>query len=206
MSKTSREILLNIAIGEFASFGYAKASIRSICQLANINVSSISYYFGGKDKLYEAVIKESVNKINDYLNPVISKYNNAKEIFPNKDVALNILKEMIKYFVEAICVPKFPEDIIRIYLNEYANPTKFFTLFEQNINNFYIPIISDLLIQANDNNISDKEAAVYVFILFSQIFNLSVRKNAVLKLIDENNYSAQNIEMFIKIISSSVLI
>ena len=206
MSKTSREILLNIAIGEFASFGYAKASIRSICQIANINVSSVSYYFGGKDKLYEAVIKESINKINDYLNPVISKYSDAKEMFPNKDVALSILKEVIKYFVEAICVPKFPENIVKIYLNEYASPTKFFTLFEQNINNFYIPIISDLLVQANDNNISDKEAAVYVFILFSQIFNLSVRKNAVLKLIDENNYSAQNIEMFIKIISSSVLI
>ena len=119
-------------------------------------------------------------------------------MFPNKDVALSILKEVIKYFVEAICVPKFPENIVKIYLNEYASPTKFFTLFE--------PIISDLLVQANDNNISDKEAAVYVFILFSQIFNLSVRKNAVLKLIDENNYSSQNIEMFIKIISSSVLI
>ena len=205
MSKTSKEILLSIAFDEFASFGYEKSSIRNICYTANVNVSSISYYFNNKDGLYSEVIKESINKINEYLNPVLQEYKQKSDSVLDKKQAFEILNKIIRCFLEGICVPKFPENIVKIYLQEYTNPTRFFLLFEENLNKIYIPVISKLLIETNDRKISDKEAAIYVFILFSQIFNLSVRKNSVLKLINEKSYTDKDIEMFVKIISSSVL-
>lgn len=206
MSKTSKEILLNLAIDEFANFGYAKSSIRNICLAANINVSSISYYFSNKDGLYQEVIKFAIDKINEYLKDVLNEYRNAKNINLNKKSAIKILEKIIRCFIEGICIPKFPENIVKIYLYEYTNPTDFFYLFEDNLNKIYIPVISDLLITVNDAKISESEVKIYVFTLFSQIFNLSVRKNSVLKLINETTYSAQNIELFIKIILSSVLL
>ena len=123
-----------------------------------------------------------------------------------KEKKSKILEKIIRCFIEGICIPKFPENIVKIYLYEYTNPTDFFYLFEDNLNKIYIPVISDLLITVNDAKISGSEVKIYVFILFSQIFNLSVRKNSVLKLINETTYSEQNIKLFIKIILSSVLL
>lgn len=51
----ARERLLLAALRLFAEQGYAKTSIRQIGLAANVNVASVSYYFGNKAGLYRAV-------------------------------------------------------------------------------------------------------------------------------------------------------
>ena len=51
----ARERLLLAALRLFAEQGYAKTSIRQIGMAANVNVASVSYYFGNKAGLYRAV-------------------------------------------------------------------------------------------------------------------------------------------------------
>ena len=57
--------IINIAEKLFAKQGFAGTSVRDISQEAEMNVSMISYYFGSKDKLIEAVrrIKEALAKL-----------------------------------------------------------------------------------------------------------------------------------------------
>ncbi|PWJ59062.1 AcrR family transcriptional regulator [Dyadobacter jejuensis] len=47
--------IIEVAEGLFAKKGFAGTSIRDIAQEADINVSMISYYFGSKEKLIEAL-------------------------------------------------------------------------------------------------------------------------------------------------------
>jgi AcrR family transcriptional regulator len=49
--------ILRIAEKLFAKKGFSATSIRDISHEANINISMISYYFGSKDKLIEAVFE-----------------------------------------------------------------------------------------------------------------------------------------------------
>lgn len=64
--------IIEVAERLFASKGFAGTSVRDIAQEANINVSMISYYFGSKEKLVEAVFsirsEESRNRIESILN------------------------------------------------------------------------------------------------------------------------------------------
>jgi AcrR family transcriptional regulator len=53
----TRQRVLDAAGEVFAEQGYRAATVRSICERAGANVAAINYYFGDKDRLYEAVVR-----------------------------------------------------------------------------------------------------------------------------------------------------
>ncbi|KAA9340182.1 TetR/AcrR family transcriptional regulator [Adhaeribacter soli] len=53
-----REHILEIAEGLFAEYGYEGASTRMLAKEAGVNVAMISYYFGSKEKLFEALVEK----------------------------------------------------------------------------------------------------------------------------------------------------
>lgn len=56
VSETS-DSLLEAASTLFAKRGYEGASVRAICEAAGTNVNAVSYHFGGKKALYNAVLQ-----------------------------------------------------------------------------------------------------------------------------------------------------
>jgi AcrR family transcriptional regulator len=54
-SDRTRALILDAGSAEFGAHGYAGARISSIAARAGVNQQLISYYFGGKEGLYEAI-------------------------------------------------------------------------------------------------------------------------------------------------------
>jgi AcrR family transcriptional regulator len=54
-----RERILDAAGRVFADRGYKSATIRQICQAAEVNVAAVNYYFGDKQKLYLDAVKQA---------------------------------------------------------------------------------------------------------------------------------------------------
>lgn len=52
-----RERLLIAAKKLFARYGYDGTSVRQICEEAGANVALVSYHFGGKEKVFEEVLR-----------------------------------------------------------------------------------------------------------------------------------------------------
>ena len=59
----AKEKLLSAATALFADKGFAGASIRQLAEAAGVNSSLISYHFGGKEGLYEAVIIQQYERV-----------------------------------------------------------------------------------------------------------------------------------------------
>ena len=55
----SRALLLKTATDLFAERGFDGVSVRDIVEAANVNISLVSYYFGGKEGLLDACLEES---------------------------------------------------------------------------------------------------------------------------------------------------
>ncbi|RFS81233.1 TetR/AcrR family transcriptional regulator [Actinomadura spongiicola] len=54
-AERTRRLILDAALAEFGAHGYAGARIAAIAARAKVNVQLISYYFDGKEGLYQAI-------------------------------------------------------------------------------------------------------------------------------------------------------
>jgi AcrR family transcriptional regulator len=57
MSLDTKSLLLEVAGAVFAEHGYRAASIRDICQRADMNIAAVHYHFGDKESLYTEVLR-----------------------------------------------------------------------------------------------------------------------------------------------------
>ena len=68
--KKTRTKILMAAGPVFARKGYRSATVREICDAAGVNVASVNYYFGDKQKLYsETVILARDLRVQQFPNP-----------------------------------------------------------------------------------------------------------------------------------------
>ncbi len=55
--ETTKTCLVHSALKLFARFGFDGVSVKEICQKARVNISLVSYHFGGKEGLYKACLE-----------------------------------------------------------------------------------------------------------------------------------------------------
>ena len=67
-----KEKIIDVAGEIFGRMGYKAATIREICRLADVNVASINYHFGGKEHLYRTVVMDLISRTFDRY-PVVEK-------------------------------------------------------------------------------------------------------------------------------------
>lgn len=63
----TRERLLEVAGQVFAAKGYEAATLREICRQAGANMAAVSYYFRGKERLYEESVRRAAGSLADEL-------------------------------------------------------------------------------------------------------------------------------------------
>jgi AcrR family transcriptional regulator len=62
-----RAMILNVAEELFGEHGYEGTSTRMLATKAGVNVAMISYYFGSKEKLFEALVEERTRFMREHL-------------------------------------------------------------------------------------------------------------------------------------------
>ena len=73
MEHNTRSKLIEIAIPLFATKGFVAVSVRELTEAAQSNISAISYYFNGKEGLYQAVLEEQLCPLRQALQRAASK-------------------------------------------------------------------------------------------------------------------------------------
>lgn len=111
----SKQKILNAAIKLFAHKSFEAVSTREICREAGVNLCLISYYFGGKQELYNAIIEDLIEKQCRYAETFMDINLDPQQLSKQEqiDLLLKILDKFIDYFYSNIST-----DLILLLLKE----------------------------------------------------------------------------------------
>ena len=98
----ARLVLLQTAARLFAEHGFEAVSTRMLAKEAGVNMAMIAYYFGSKEKLFEAIIDEYIPKTREALLNIVQqnitsweKFSMAMDVFVDKMFSNNAFSKLI---------------------------------------------------------------------------------------------------------------
>jgi AcrR family transcriptional regulator len=109
----ARNRLLDAALPLFAEHGFAKTSTREIAQAAQVNVASISYYFGDKEGLYRAVFDDP--RTNPNFDPAV--------LNPDAMDLQGTLQFLFAGFVMPLQAGEAAAQCMKLHFREMVEPT-----------------------------------------------------------------------------------
>ncbi len=107
-----RSVLISTATPLFAAKGFNGVSVRELAAAAGVNISMISYYFGGKEGLYAAVLNE--------------QFATLKRFAEIKSTEADPLRKFELYVRATVARYRKNPYLLRFYTSELTNPTPCF--------------------------------------------------------------------------------
>lgn len=107
-----RATLIATATPLFAEKGFHGVSVRELAAAAGVNISMISYYFGGKEALYAAVLN--------------GQFATLKRVAEIKTMDTDPLKKFELYVRATVARYRKNPYLLRFYTSELTNPTPCF--------------------------------------------------------------------------------
>lgn len=185
IDENAKEKILNTAIKLFAQKGFDGTSIREICKSANINICMISYYFGGKQELYQEIITNLIKSQNAYLESFLD----IDEDFSNKSK-----KELIEKL--QIVLEKF----IDYFYSNISSDLIAFLVKEQQKSDFEVKppaiiYLRRLVAAILNKQTNDKEVIFKVLFLISQINSPKILTTFSLKVLNQKEFTNEDIQI-----------
>lgn len=185
MTPTKAKLLAS-ATQMFAEHGFDGVSTRDLVTISMVNLCSINYYFGSKQKLYDAVIDSIVDNVKENFISKIDEYK-TKNI-----TAMDKITFVISEFFDYLFSNKISNSMVMILFRELLNKSvggdKIYSEIKEPLQKRFV----NLIIEATD---TDKQTAyIQAQCLFSHSVSFRLLQN-------KENYS----ENFLKKIKKQLI-
>jgi AcrR family transcriptional regulator len=199
--KNVREDLLDASIKLFAHNGFDGTSIRDIIKDANATLSSVTYYFGGKENLYLETIRYAMNekiKIED----IFLEFANAelKTDQQTSDQLAILVRKMALAFLDTESPNWYGELFARAMLDSTHGSIDVFLERHLAMEKF-----EDRLLETISEKIEFKPE-VFTTTMFGQIQFMALAKPLILKSRNMEDYTRDYIEGAIHQITRNLII
>lgn len=179
IASNSKETILLVALELFAQKGYAETKVQDIVKKANINLSMISYYFGGKEGLYIACLEKAATNGSESVERLLASPKTIEEF-----------KVRLEIFIEEILIFNMTnEHAITLLKKEFSCPsTHAIKSFVENSFPRLINTISSFFKTAQKNKIirPDINTQYLALTVMGAISNIGYEKEFVKLMVDES--------------------
>ena len=186
----SKTQILNIAVKLFSFHGYKETSIREISKAAGVNVSMISYYFGGKD----GILRDIVINVTEGFTSILGQFE-----LKDMDVTMIVLKRFFE-FLES----NRPQ--IKILFSELGKGSAYLVPVREKITELQFKLGNLILGRSKSNNSPEFTRKLKIMtdillgmILSDYIFDFSSFQDDIHKE-EKKLWREERIEMLIKIL------
>lgn len=186
--------ILDVATKLFAQKGFDGTSTRDICNEAGVNISLISYYFGGKQELYAKVVSTIVENIIAHMMSKVGIKGLPQNFdFLNQQQKIDLLFKLLGM-------------IIDYFYSEVSDSQIMILLREQMTSGIPInpegyKVFKRLLASILGKSENDKEIIFRTITIVGQIQSARIIKQFSLKIMNQSGYSKDDIQMLKQIIT-----
>lgn len=176
--KNTKEILLKTATKIFAEKGFDSVSTRELAKKSGTNLCSINYYFGSKQKLYDAVVENIAAFIlNNFIAPMRQELTSAKENLSPRDE----IKFILSHFFTFLCSEKSLEIRLELLLREMFNPSPAYNCLYSAVIEPVHKHLSGLIAADTDKEENDALTILLAHTLLGQVIIFKLHREALLR-------------------------
>lgn len=196
-SEQTCEALLDAAGQLAAELGFGNVSTRRIAERAGVNVSGIHYHFGGKDKLFNEVVRrvmddKSPERLKQLLEPYLDKLDDPQ-------VQAEAVRAIVRFHVELIIDPSKPKWYTRAVYQvlQYNSPHRDY------VNDEYIypsTLVIYEVLQAIKPDLQLEDLVLHVVFLFAPILMHSTYDYPILHSLGREEFSTEYLNKLEKMI------
>ena len=180
MVKGAQQRLLETAKHAFAVNGYQATATRDIASAAKVNISAITYYFGGKSGLYRAVLQDIAQRVMKELDDKISSVQMLlADENTTSEQAEELLYKRISILCSLVCSQRLPSEDVAVFLHEYFVPGEAFDILYQELISPVYTLTAALIVKATGGTIDHESATLYTIQLFAEMFVFRSRKQFI---------------------------
>lgn len=177
----TRAALVNAALKLFGSRGFEGTSTRELAALANANIGSIAYHFGGKEGLRIAVADFIVETIRKIATQAIGGIQAQPTASAGAEAARVQLANGLERMVAFVVARPEAGDIVRFMLREMAQPSAALDRIYQGV---FEPVHKRLCLiweQATGEPAESERTRLTVFTLLGQVLYFRIGTEVVLR-------------------------
>lgn len=181
--------IMEIATELFALNGLEGTSIRDICKKANVNVSMISYYFGGKNELYQRIVENITQNIIDHFMKSMN-ITTPPENFDhlNRDEKIALLFKFMDMMIDYFYSDKISKSSIMILFREQITSGVA-------LNAFGYRIFKKLLASILEKDENDKEVIFRCLTIVGQMNSARILTQFSLKMMNQDTFTKEDVQM-----------
>lgn len=182
----SKEKILNAATKLFAHKGFNGVSIREICKEADVNICMISYYFGGKQELYNAIIDNLIERQTEYISSFLNLDKHPSEL--SKKEQIDLLMLVLDKFCDFFYSKNISKDIIILLLREQQSER---FVIQSAVINYFRKLVAAVF----DKDENDKEIIFKTLFIISQVNSSRILPAFSLKLLGQDEFIQEDIKI-----------
>lgn len=192
LSKNAEQKIIEVATKLFARNGFEGASTRDICKEAGVNISLISYYFGGKEGLYKKIVADIAQGIISYAQANILK--GGPEVIDtlNKKQKTQMLFKAMETIIDYFYSDKISTEQLMILFKEQMTSSVA-------LNSFGYQLFKKMLASILEKDENDKEVIFRCLSIVGQMNSARILTQFSLKFLNQETFTQDDIQLIKKI-------
>lgn len=183
--ESSKTRILEAATTLFAQKGFDGTSIREICKTANVNLCMISYYWGGKQELYQGIIENLLEKQIEYSKDFLDLNKNPYDM--SADECKKLLADVMEKFVDFFYT-NISSDLIVILLKEQQKPD---FIVKAPVLDYIRRMVARIL----NKDVNDRIVIFKMLFMLSQINSPRILPAFSLRILNQKDFCKEDIDI-----------
>lgn len=201
-SEQTRLALIRAALQLFGQKGFEGTSTREIAAVANANIGSIAYHFGGKEGLRAACAEHIATTITTLAGQVLAAAPDPTGLTP--DAARALIRGMVRTMVTFLVGRPESGDFVQFILRELAHPT---AALDTIYNRMFAPMhmrLCQVWQAATGEDAESDTAKLTVFTIIGQVVYFRIGREAVLRRMGWSDIRPEQVEEVIAAVTANL--